>query len=122
MQITIKSGPLSWQATIFATSTGKLIYQSLPLQGKASRWGQEIYFAIPVAVNLETDASEFVSMGDLGYWPSGKAFCIFFGPTPISEGYEIRPASAVNVFGKVEGNLRDLNKVKDGDVVIIEKS
>lgn len=122
MQITIKSGPLSWQATIFATSTGKLIYQSLPLQGKASRWGQEIYFAIPVAVNLETDASEFVSMGDLGYWPSGKAFCIFFGPTPISEGNEIRPASAVNVFGKVEGNLRDLNKVKDGDVVVIEKS
>lgn len=121
MKITIKSGPFSWRATIFDTPTGELIYQSLPLKGEASRWGEEIYFDIPVSANLETDSSEFVSMGDLGYWPSGKAFCIFFGPTPISKGNEIRPASAVNVFGRIEGNLSDLNKVKDGDGVIIEK-
>jgi len=122
LKITIKSGPLSWQAAISATPTGKLIYQSLPLQGAASRWGDEIYFTIPVDAELEADASELVSMGDLGYWPSGKAFCIFFGPTPLSLGNEIRPASAVNVFGRIEENLSDLNKVKDGDVVIIEKS
>lgn len=122
MKITIKSGPLSWRATIFATPTGKLIYQSLPLKGKASRWGQEIYFAVPVAADLETDALELVAKGDLGYWPSGRAFCIFFGPTPISGRNEIRPASAVNVFGRIKGDLSDLNKVKDGDEVTVEKS
>jgi len=122
LKITIKSGPLYWQATVFATPTGKLIYQSLPLKGKASRWGQEIYFAVPVAADLETDALELVAKGDLGYWPGGRAFCIFFGPTPISGGNEIRPAGAVNVFGRIEGDLSDLNKVKDGDEVTVEKS
>ena len=122
MKITIKSGSLSWQAAISATPTGKLIYQSLPLQGAASRWGDEIYFTIPVDAELEADAALLVAEGDLGYWPSGKAFCIFFGPTPLSLGNEIRPASAVNVFGRIEGDMSDLDQVRDGDKVIIEKS
>jgi hypothetical protein len=57
----------------------------------------------------------------LGYWPTGNAFCIFFGPTPVSRGKEIRAASAVNVFGRIEGGLSDLNAVNDGDEVVILK-
>ena len=96
-----------------------LIKEALPLEGKASRWGEEIYFSIPVSASLEPGASEVVSMGDLGYWPAGKAFCIFFGPTPPSKGNEIRAAGAVNIFGRVEGDLGKLDQVKNGDVVII---
>ncbi len=119
MKITVTSGSLSWPAKIFDTPTGRLIKEALPLEGKASRWGEEIYFSIPVSASLEPGASEVVSMGDLGYWPAGKAFCIFFGPTPPSKGNEIRAASAVNILGRVEGDLGKLDQVKNGDVVII---
>ena len=122
MKITIKSGSLSWQATIAPTPTGKLIYQALPLQGAASCWGQEIYFTIPMTADLEAEAVDLVAKGDLGYWPTGKAFCIFFGSTPLSRGSEIRAAGAVNVFGRITGDLGDLKKVKDGDPVVVEQS
>ncbi len=121
MRIRIRLGHFSWPAVIHDTSTGRLIQDALPLRGRANRWGEEIYFAIPVTAGLEKDASDLVAMGDLGYWPSGKAFCIFFGRTPISSEGEIRAASAVNIFGKVEGDLADLHKVEDGDEVIVNK-
>lgn len=121
MKVRIKSGPFSWQATVFDTPTGRLIQEALPLKGTANRWGEEIYFEIPVRAGLEPGAADVVSMGDLGYWPAGNAFCIFFGPTPISRGVEIRAASAVNVFGRIEGQLSDLRSVGDGDEVLIEK-
>ncbi len=121
MKVTIKSGSFSWAATIFDTPTGRLIYQALPLKGAANRWGGEIYFDIPVRAALESGASDVVSRGDLGYWPTGNAFCIFFGQTPVSRGGEIRAASAVNVFGRIEGELGNLNAVNDGDGVVIVK-
>jgi hypothetical protein len=58
-------------------------------------------------------------MGDLGYWPPGTAFCIFFGPTPMSSGDEIRPASPVNVLGKVDGDSTVFKSVRAGAKVTI---
>lgn len=118
-KLTIKSGLLCWTAVIYDTPTGRLIGRALPLKGHANRWGEEIYFSIPVKAQLEPGASEVVSRGDLGYWPTGSAFCIFFGPTPVSRGDEIRAASPVNVFGCVEGNLDNLRQVEDGAEIII---
>ena len=63
-----------------------------------------------------------MSAGDLGYWPPGRAFCLFFGPTPASRGKEIRPASPVNVIGRVIGDLSSLKKVHDGQRVTIEQA
>jgi hypothetical protein len=83
-------------------------------------WGQEIYFSIPVTVELE-NGKEVVNAGDIGYWPPGKAFCIFFGPTPASRGDEIRGASKVNVFGKVIGDLEILLRVEDGEKIFVER-
>jgi hypothetical protein len=60
-------------------------------------------------------------MGDLGYWAPGSAMCIFFGPTPVSRGNEIRPASPVNVFGKVTGDATVFKAVRSGESVLIEK-
>jgi hypothetical protein len=100
--------------------TAKAIWDALPFETRANTWGDEIYFSIPVKLGAEK-AQPTVEIGDIGYWPPGQGFCIFFGPTPISRGGEIRPANPVNVFGKVKGDPRLLKKVRDGDKIRIEK-
>jgi len=101
--------------------TAQAIYDALPIEGRANTWGDEIYFSIPVEVEAETPR-DVVELGELGYWPPGSAFCIFFGPTPASRGNEIRPASPVNVFGRVLGDPKIFKKVKSGETIRIEKA
>jgi len=117
----IKAGFIEATAELNESQTAESIWKALPIEGFAQTWGDEIYFSIPLALPLE-NGQELVEMGDLGYWPTGKAFCIFFGPTPASMGDEIRPASAVNVFGKVTGDATVFKQVKEGAEVIIEKA
>lgn len=102
------------------TRTAQAIWDALPIKAEVNTWGKEIYFPIPVSLELE-EGQETVAIGDLGYWPSGRAFCIFFGPTPASRGDEIRPASAVNVFGRVVGDTRVLEVVSEGTAVVVER-
>jgi hypothetical protein len=117
--IRIKAGAVEALAELNDTHTAQEIWQSLPIQGRANIWGDEIYFSIPLSLKLE-DGQTLVNIGDLGYWPQGNAFCIFFGPTPLSEGSEIRPASAVTVFGKVSGDTGVFKQVASGTEIIIE--
>ena len=119
-QIRITSGKVSALAELNTTKTADAIWNALPVTARANTWGDEIYFSIPVKVGLE-NGKEVVNAGDLGYWPPGNAFCIFFGLTPVSRGKEIRPASAVNVFGKVIGDSTVFKAVNDGDSVAIKK-
>jgi len=100
-EITVRVGAISAKARLFDTPTADAVWQALPFESSYDVWGGEIYFTIPVSTGLEGTAQEMVEKGDLGYWPSGRAFCIFFGPTPISGAHEIRAAGKVNVFGKV---------------------
>jgi len=118
--IRITAGEVRLDAQLNDSPTAKSIIEALPIKGKANRWGDEIYFAIPVKAGLEDGAREVLEPGELGYWPSGSAFCIFFGPTPASQGDEIRAASAVNIIGKVKGDLSGLPNVPDGADVLIE--
>ena len=99
-RIRIKAGSVTMLAELNDSATAQAVEAALPLKASAQIWGDEIYFSIPVKQSLEEDAAELVSVGDLGYWPPGKAFCIFFGPTPLSRGAEIRPASAVNLIAR----------------------
>jgi len=92
----------------------------LPIKGKINLWGDEIYFSVPLNLELK-DGKELVNSGDLGYWPQGKAFCIFFGPTPISKGNEIRPASPVTVFGKLAGDASILKQITSDTEITIER-
>jgi hypothetical protein len=116
------AGEITLEAELYETETAGQIFDMLPVQGQASVWGEEIYFEIPVYLDIAEDARETVDMGDLGYWPSGHAFCIFFGPTPISNGNEIRPASAVNVFGQITGDATVFTHVSSGADIKIEKN
>ena len=119
--IRIKAGELQLNADLNNTETGKAIWDTLPITASASAWGDEIYFGIPVDSELE-DGKEVVDLGGLGYWPPGHAFCIFFGPTPASNGDEIRPASAVTVIGKVQGDVALLRQVPSGTRIVIERA
>jgi hypothetical protein len=101
--------------------TALAIWEALPIEGRAITWGDEIYFSIPLSLEPE-DPKEVVEEGDLGYWPPGNAFCIFFGHPPVSRGDEIRPSSPVNVFGKIVCNPKIFKKVKSGEPVRIAKS
>ena len=102
------------------SAAAKKIWDALPLSARGSTWGDEIYFGIPVTC-AEENPRETVEMGDLGYWLEGSCFCIFFGPTPMSRGHEIRPASAVEVFGRIEGDPKALRSVPSGANVIVER-
>ena len=119
-RIRIRAGDVSAEGELNDTKTADAVFAALPITSKASTWGDEIYFSIPVKAN-EENARATVDMGDLGYWPPGSAFCIFFGPTPMSQSpSEIRPASPVNVFGKVSGDAKVFKKVRSGETVTIE--
>lgn len=120
MKIQITSGDKTIQAELYDTPTGKAIADALPITGAVNRWGGEIYFTVPVSIGLEPDSRDVLEPGELGYWPTGNAFCIFFGATPASQGDECRAASNVNVFGKIVDNFDNLWKIKDGTQIIIE--
>lgn len=109
------------EAELNDSSTAHMIWNALPIEKHGKTWGDEIYFAIPVKAD-EEDSQAVVEMGDIAYWPPGKAFCIFFGPTPASRDGDIRPASPVNVVGKLLGEPKDFKKVSDGEKVVIEKA
>jgi hypothetical protein len=119
-KIRIKVGAIEAVAELNNTRTAQAIWEALPIKGQVNLWGKEVYFSIPVSLELEA-GQELVSAGDLGYWPEGNAFCIFFGPTPISRGDEIRPASAVTVFGRITGDATIFKQAASGAKVTIEK-
>ena len=120
-KITIIVEDIKMSAELNDSETARKIWEALPIEGSVNIWGDEIYFSISVNAGLE-NAKAVVSEGDLGYWPPGNAFCIFFGLTPASQGDEIRPASPVNIFGKIIGDPKIFKKVSTGAKIIIEKS
>ena len=120
-KITVRVENIKADAELSDNETARKIWEALPIESTANTWGDEIYFPITVKVGLE-DAKTVVSAGDLGYWPPGTAFCIFFGPTPMSQGDEIRPASPVNVFGRIVGDSKIFKKVTAGARIIVEKA
>jgi len=120
-KIKITAGDVSAEATLNDSATAKAIAENLPIEASAQTWGDEIYFSIGVEIDPENPQAT-VGMGDLGYWPPGTAFCIFFGPTPMSSGDEIRPASPVNVLGKIDGDPTVFKPVRAGTKVTIAEA
>ena len=107
-------------AELYDTPTAKKIIDLLPINGKANTWGEEIYFTIPLNEELEPTARAEVEVGELGYWPVGSAFCIFFGRTPASNDEKPRAASPVNILGRMVNDYSQLNLVRVGSPVTLE--
>ena len=121
MKIKIQGGSLSAEAELNDSATAKKVAEALPITASFNTWGDEIYFTIPVDAELDETAREEVEMGDLGYWPSGNAFCIFFGQTPMSEPGRIVPASAVNIIGRVVGDATRFKEVMYEKEITLER-
>ncbi len=119
--IQISVGGVVVTAELNDSSTADALWDVLPFTGRANTWGDEIYFSIPVDADEGPDAQETVEMGAVAYWPPGKALCLFWGPTPMSAAGEIRPASAVNVMGLIDGDPTVLGGVPDGVEVVVER-
>ena len=117
--IRITAGQVSAQASLDTSKTATAIWDALPIEAQAQTWGDEVYFSIGIDAGEESPKA-VVEMGELGYWPPGQAFCIFFGRTPASRGDEIRPASPVNVVGRVVGDARIFKAVRAGTRIVIE--
>ncbi len=111
---------------VFATltdenpKTAKLFYSSLPIEGKATLWGEEIYFRVPVPVPKEKGRVA-VEKGEVALWVESPSFCIFFGKTPASTEKEIRAFSDVNVIGKIEGDVEVFKNIKQGEIIRLKK-
>ena len=118
--ITITAGGVTLPAELSDSPTARRIWEALPITGTANTWGEEIYCKIPVVVGPEADARAEVEVGELVYWPVGQAFCIFFGPTPVSTDERPRAYSPVNVIGRVLGDATAFRAVRDGAAVRIE--
>ena len=116
-KICIAAGKVSATAVLNESPTADAVWKALPIEGQVNTWGEEIYFAVPVHMSEESDAKAEVDMGNLAYWPPGNAFCIFFGRTPASRGDQIRAASAVNVFGQIEGDAGVFKGIGDGTLI-----
>ena len=119
-RIRIRTSSVEVAAELNDTKTAEAIWEALPIKERTSIWGKEIYFSIRLKLEQEA-GQELVNIGDLGYWPPGSGFCIFFGPTPMSQGDEIRPASPVTVFGKVTGDAALFKQVASGTEITIEE-
>lgn len=121
MKVVIRSKNVTMQAELNDSRTARAVLGILPIDSRMNLWGEEVYFNIPVEAELENPV-EVVSEGDLGYWPTGKAFCIFFGKTPVSTDSEIKPYSAVTLLGRLLGNPKEWKKARDGEKIRVEKA
>ena len=120
-QLKISSGDVAITVSLRDTPTAHALHDAAPFSSTARTWGDEVYFETPVHTELEADARAIVVAGELAYWTEGDAIAIGFGPTPISQGSEIRLASPTNIWGETDGDVRQLNSVNDGDTILVEK-
>lgn len=121
-KMTIQTAGVTATAILEDNATADAIWEALPITARGNRWGGEIYFEIPVQIAAADDARAVMDAGELGYWPPGSAFCIFWGPTPASRGDEIRAASPVNPFGRLEGDPAVFDPVPDGAEIRLEQA
>lgn len=119
--IRIIVGDVELDAELFDTETSKAIARSLPIEKEFNVWGDEFYFEIPVSRGLDQTATTKVKVGDIGYWPPGRALAVFFGPTPMSTGPEPVPASEVNIVGRIIGDTTRLRAVKKESKIWISR-
>ena len=121
-KIRMTIGPVELLAELRATPTADAIYEALPFNSTAERWGEEVYFSTPVHVPREPDAKDVVEAGELAFWVEGDSIAVGFGRTPVSQGDEIRLAAKTNIWGKALGDVKQLKAVKGGAPVKIEKA
>lgn len=121
-KITITVNGVKLEAELFDTPCAQAIAAQLPLSERPSEWGDEFYFEIPVVFASDVTSTTRVKIGDIAYWPQGRALAIFFGRTPMSTGPDPVPAGPVNTVGRIIGDATVLLKEKGARKIKIEKA
>lgn len=119
-KISIQFAELTVEAELNDSAAVEAICQALPIEARVNTWGEEIYFDIGLTAELTAAAKSDMAVGELGYWPTGRAFCVFLGRTPASgaDGAP-RAASDVEPLGRVTGDVEPLKSVRDGQKVVL---
>jgi hypothetical protein len=120
-EIRVATDKIEMLVTLNDSPTSHRIWDALPIESTVNTWGQEIYFSIPVQDDLGPEARDRMEVGEVAYWPTGSAFCIFFGRTPASKGDEPRAASPVNPIGRIEGDVKVFRQVREGETITVEQ-
>lgn len=109
-----------WEIELNDTLTAWKIFESLPLEREINVWGGEIYFPVPVNVELE-NGRKILEEGEVAFWPEGNALCLFFGRTPVSSTSKPEAFSAVTPVGRILGSIAALAKLPDKTSVTLER-
>ena len=119
--INLKFSTFTLNIKLRSTNTANIIKNNLPFKSIVKTWGEEIYFEVPIIQNisLEKDAKDVVNLGEIAYWIDGKCIAIGYGKTPVSKGNEIKLAARTNIWGDALLNIKKLNKIKDGDEIVV---
>ena len=117
--ILIRAGNVAIRARLLATPTADRIWDALPIRGSVQTWGKEVYFRTPITHDIEPDARQVVSKGEIAFWPDGDAIAIGFGATPISKRGEIRFTSKCNVWAVAIDDVDQLKGVYPGEQVSV---
>jgi len=105
---------------LYDTATADAILAAVPFETRAATWQGEIYFQAPVHADREDDARDVVEAGELAFRHEGESIVIAYGPTPCSEGDEIRLAVPANIFGRTADALAFLATIEAGAMVRVE--
>lgn len=119
-RLILRIGPISLIAELLDTPTAKEILKHVPFTSIVNTWGDEVYFDTPINASKEFDAKDIIEAGELAFWVEGSCIAIGFGPTPVSQGNEIRLAAQTNIWGQSLTDVKLLSKAKDGDLVSVE--
>jgi hypothetical protein len=122
MKIRISAPDASFDVVLNETPTAQALLDAAPFEARAQTWGEEVYFTTPVSAKLEPDARQIVEPGTVCFWTEGDALALPYGRTPISTDERPKLASRCNVLGRIEGNARELAKIRSGDKITVSRA
>ena len=121
MKLRLEAGKVALTVSLADTPTARAVFEAAPFEGRANTWGEEVYFSTPVSARLESDAKQIVEPGTVCFWTEGDALALPYGRTPVSTDARPKLANPCNVLGRIDGDPRELAKIRSGDKIRVSR-